>query len=367
MKKILYVTTVSCTIRAFLISHINELIKEKNEVEVACNIDVDISKELSGIKLNKISFSRNPLSLSNLKAIKQIQKLFDLKKYDIVHVHTPIAAFITRFALRNKKVEIIYTAHGFHFFKGASIINWMTYYPLERIAARWTDKLITINSEDFNRAQNFNIRDKKNIYKINGVGIKAEDYKIINFIRGSYRSKLGLNESDFIILILAEINKNKNHMQIIKALKELKIHDNIKVLCAGEGPVKERLINIVDKKGLANNIKFIGHRTDVKELINEADCVCLFSKREGLGKCLLEGMTAGKAIIATKTRGPKELVIDGVNGYLVNINDYKGTAQAIEVLYKNKKLREYMGGESLKLVEKYYLDNVLQTLDEIYM
>ena len=364
MSKILYVTTVSQTINAFLIPHIKELMKNGHEVEIACNIDLELDDSIKDINFNRINFSRNPFKFCNIKAIKEIQNLFHLNKYDIVHVHTPIAAFITRLALRKENVEIIYTAHGFHFYKGASIVNWAVYYSLEKIASKWTDKLITINHEDFKRANKFTLRNNGKVYLMNGVGIEPAKYKIDDFNREDYRLKIGVSSDDFMILILAEINKNKNHIQVIKAL-ELIDNKNLKVICAGEGPLKSELEKLCKKNNI-DSVKFIGYRRDIKELINSTDCISLFSKREGLGKCLLEGMIAGNPIIATKTRGPKELVLEGENGYLVELEDYVNTGRVIEKLAQNKELRKTMGGKSKELVKKYDLDNILKFIVMIH-
>lgn len=362
MRRVLYVTTINKTINAFLTPHIKYLINKGNVVDVACNIESDCDKELIklGVKYYNIKFSRNPFKYSNVKAINQIRKLQNKNEYDIVHVHTPIASFITRYALRNTKVKLIYTCHGFHFYKGAPLINWLIYYNLEKISAKWTDKIVTINTEDFKRAKTFQLRNNGKVHIMNGVGIKKEDYEIKNFSKHEYRKKLGVNRDDFMILILAEINKNKNHIQIIKALESIEDKSKIKVICAGEGPMKSKLSKYIEIKKLDNNVKFIGFREDVRELINSCDCIALFSKREGLGKCILEGMTVGKPVIATKTRGPKELIKNNKNGYLVNINDFENTAKLIYKLSINKDIREEFSNESLHLIDKYYLDKVLK-------
>lgn len=363
MKKILYVTTVSRTINTFLVPHIKHLIDLGNEVQIASSLDQEINKELIeyGVKFNELSFSRNPINISNKKALKQIRDLYNKEKFDIVHVHTPVASFVTRFALRNEKVKMIYTCHGFHFFKGAPLLNWMFYYPLERLAANWTDTLVTINSEDLNRAKRFNLRNGGEAYLMHGVGLDLSQYKISNFNKDEYRKNFGLDKKDFVILVLAELNKNKNHMQIIKAMNLLKKDNlNIKVLCAGKGPLENELKDKVEKLELEKNIFFLGFRNDVSELINMCDCVALFSKREGLGKCLLEGMCAGKPLLATNTRGPREFIKHGENGFLIEVGDVIGTLESIKKLYFNYD-KNYLvdKNDGIRKVEKYHLDNVL--------
>lgn len=369
MRKILYVTTISSTINTFFVQHIKHLINNNYKVDVACNIDYPISDELisCGVRVNNINFSRNPLSFSNIKAYRQIKKIVDFNKYDIVHVHTPVAAFITRLALKNYKLKIIYTAHGFHFYKGAPIINWLIYYPLEKMAAKWTDILVTINNEDLEIANKFKLRNNGKISLMHGVGIDKKEYEVKDFDRDSYRKSLGIDEGDFLLLVLAELNNNKNHMQVLKSINIIKSnYPNIKVICAGEGPLEDKLKNFIENKKLHDKIKLLGFRKDVKELLYSADCVGLFSKREGLGKCLLEGMITNNVIIATNTRGPKELIKNNENGFLVEVGDYKDTAKKIEALYINKNMRDDFIKKSNEKVEKYFMKNVLEEIEEFY-
>ncbi|EOU1942544.1 glycosyltransferase family 1 protein [Clostridium perfringens] len=366
--KILYVSALMETINAFLVPHINMLLEKGNIVECACNINTNIHKELldNNVRINNIDFSRNPIKINYNKVIKQIKKLQDDNQYDLIHVHTPIASFLTRFALKKYKCKVIYTSHGFHFYKGAPLINWIIYYNLEKLAARWTDTIITINKEDLKRARKFKLRNNGSVKFMHGVGVEKININMINDI-DQYRKNLDLKKEDFVMLILADINKNKNHIQIIKAMNLLvKKYSNIKIIFAGQGVLENKLKTIVKNYKLDENIKFIGYRNDVYELIQCSDCVGLFSKREGLGKCLLEGMTMKKALIATDTRGPRELIDNNKNGYLVKVGDYKQTSYVLEHLYINRDKLESFGLYSKNKVNKYYIDNVLMELEKFY-
>lgn len=370
MKKILYITTLSRTINAFLIPHIKMLIDEGYIVDCACCVDQDIDNELlkKGVKVYNIPFKRNPFYHKNMGAFRKIKKIQEENKYDIIHVHTPVAGFISRVALRKEKsISVIYTTHGLHFYNGAPLINWLVYYPLERIAAHWTDSIVAINSEDLSVVKKFSLRNGGQTHLIHGVGISNDGYELLDFDKREYKVSLGLNSEDFIVLILAEINKNKNHIQIIKAIDILKErYPNIKVLCAGEGPLINKMRNEAYKLKLDKNILFIGYRKDVKQLLNICDCVALFSKREGLGKCLLEGMVIGKPLIATSTRGAKELIENGKNGYLVKLNDYNDTALKLEKLFLDSELRLDFGRYSKDKLNNYLLQNVLEEIKDLY-
>lgn len=368
MKKILYVTTIDLTINTFLIPHIEHLIKSGYKVDCLCNIKNKVKDSLLniGVCAHNVNFSRNPFSIKNFKAIKEIKKIQDKYKYDIIHVHTPIASFITRLALRKNKIKMIYTCHGFHFYKKSPIINWLIYYPLERIASRWTDKIITINNEDLERAKKFRLRNNGNVCLMNGVGIDPNKYMVKNFNKEDYREGLGIKKDDFMILILAELNKNKNHIQIIKALGNMKDNSKIKVVCAGKGPIEAKLKKKIKKYGVENNVKFIGFREDVRELIGCCDCVALFSKREGLGKCLLEAMIAKKILISTNTRGARTIIRDKENGFLIKIGDYKETISVIENLVNDKNIANSLIKNSEKDINKYLLKNVLKQIEQYH-
>ena len=370
MKKILYVTTVSSTINAFLVPHIKYLINRGYIVDIATNITDKVNQDLidMGVRVFEVDFQRIPVSPKNSRAYKQIKKINKKEKYDIVHVHTPVASFVTRYALRKEKnLKIVYTCHGFHFYKGGSIINWLLFYPIEKIAAKWTDSLITINSEDYEIASKFKLRNNGQVSKMNGVGIEKEKYVIENFNKSEYRKKLGLKDDDFVILVLAELNKNKNHIQLIKAMNLLKDkYPNIKAIFAGTGPLEEEIKKQIKENGLEERISLLGWRNDAKELINLSDVVGLFSKREGLGKCLLEAMICGKCVIATNSRGPRELIEDNENGFLFEIDDVDKTSKSIEKIYIDKNLRNRFEKNVLKKTDDYLLDNVLNQLTSRY-
>lgn len=360
MKKILYITTLSITIDAFLIPHIEMLIDKGNKVDCACCIDKPIDKKLinRGVNVFDIPFTRNPLDISNLKAFKKLIKIQKENQYDIIHVHTPIASVYGRLLkLMFPKLKTIYTAHGFHFYKGAPLINWAIYYPIEKIMSKLTDSIITMNEEDYKRALKFKI---KNTYSINGVGIDLERYNIDGIDRKKVRTSLGIKESDFVILMIAELNKNKNHKQMIEAVKILKKKNiNLTVLCAGEGVLFNKIKSEIYRSGLEEQIRLLGFRKDINKLISACDIGILLSYREGLPRNLMELMACGKPIIGTNIRGIRDLVRDEQVGKLVNVDDYITTAKYIEYYYFN---RIESSRERIKL---YEMEVILKQLYEV--
>lgn len=368
MKKILYITTISDTINAFLVPHIKLFIEQGYKVDCAANLVEEFTKELvnEDVKLFNIPFTRNPLDINNIKALKKLVQIQEENNYDIVHVHTPVASVYGRLLkVKFPKLKIIYTVHGFHFYKGAPILNWAIYYPIERIMAKFTDTIITINSEDYKRAKKFNI---KNTYKVNGVGVDLKKYNLDNFDRKVIRESLNLKDDDFVILMIAEVNKNKNHKQMIDAIEILKNRgiDNIKVLCAGDGVIFEEVKAYIEDKNLQENIYMLGYRTDINELISACDIGILMSYREGLPRNIMELMACKKPVIGTDIRGIRDLVNDGVNGYLVKVGDREGTAKSIERIYRDKMLLDDMSDNAYESIRKYCIDDVVSQLQEIY-
>lgn len=367
MSKILYVSR-DLTHMYFHLSYMKHLIKKGNDVHIACLINKDIDDfKKEGIKLHNIDFERKAISMKHKLAYNQIKKLCNLENYDLIHFHTPIAAFIGRFATRKMDTKIVYTAHGLHFYKAAPLLNWIIYYPLERIAARWTDIMILINKEDYNRVKKrFVLRKNAKIYYLNGVGIEHNvfsnrDNSLIN----KYKKQLNVYDNNLVISCVGELNKNKNQIQLLKAINESKNKNNIKVLIIGEGKEQIELKKYCNEKSL-NNIEFLGYRRDIPQLLAISDILVLVSKREGLPKSLMEGMASSLALIGTNTRGIRDLIKEDINGYIVEVDDYINLSKKIDFLYEDEDKLESMKKESYLLSQQYDSKLITEKLDEIY-
>lgn len=367
MKKILYVTTISNTINAFLVPHINHLISQGYKVDCAASKHRELDNELikNDVEFFDIPFSRNPLDINNIKAFRKLINIQKEHQYDIVHVHTPIAAMYGRLLkLKFPNLKTIYTAHGFHFYKGAPKKNWIIYYTIEKIMSKFTDTIITINEEDYNQALKFNI---KNTYKVNGVGIDLSKYNPKLYNKIDVRKELGLIESDFVILMIAEVNRNKNHIQMIKSIEILKKKGiEVKVICAGIGPLLENIKEEIRKRNLDENIFMLGYRNDIPKLITACDIGILLSYREGLPRNIMELMAYGKPVIGTNIRGIRDLIKNGENGLLVSINDIKETSKSIEKLYKNNNLIKNMGEEAFRSIQLFNVYKIIKDIKDIH-
>lgn len=362
MKKALIVTTVKITFKGFLIPHIKELEEMGYSVELACNMKGGPEiEELKGNKWHHVSFSRNPMSLNNSRAICELWRI-KKKGYNLVHFHTPIAAFLGRVVARSLGIKnIIYTAHGFHFYDGAPLFNWLLYYPLEYIAMRWTDKIITINQEDFERAKSMSCK-RTRVYKIDGVGLDIEKYSKGN--KEKVRKELKLSEKDYIITIIGELNKNKNQIQLLKTAEMLE--ENYKVLVVGTGEKERKLKQYVKKRNMENKVKFLGFRNDINDIISASDVLVSMSYREGLPRSIMEGLAQGKPFIVTNVRGNRDLIENEVNGFLVGVGDYKKTFELIRRLSFNKNLCKNIEKNNLNKIREYSIEKVLKKLNKIY-
>lgn len=369
--KILFVTTISNTINAFLIPHIKLLIDQGNKVELACNLVEEINSDLIqlGCRMHNVNFQRNPFKKENITAYKKIKQIVATGGYELVHVHTPVASFMTRIACRKiADVKILYTAHGFHFSKGAPLRHWIIYYPLEKIAARWTDGIIIMNDEDHGLVQKLKVRKKNSIHKVHGVGIdlnrfapQTEERKI------QLRKEYDYSVEEFIIIFVAELSLRKHQDLLIKTVSIAKKKiPNIKLLLVGDGEFREYYERLIGSLGLENNVELLGHRNDISNLLIISDLAVSSSRREGLPVNIMEAMAIGLPLIVTDCRGNRDLVRNGVNGIVIKNDDVEAFANSINMLFDSKELRLKFGEKSLSIIQNYSLENVLDEMREIY-
>lgn len=321
-----------------------------------------------GIYCHDTFFQRNPFKLENLGALRYLISSFREEQFQLIHVHTPVASALGRMAAKFTGVpNVVYTAHGFHFFNGAPLRNWLIYFSVERLLAHWTDYLITINGEDFRRAQKFPVR--KEVIYVPGVGLDITSAKVFDQIteQKRIRQELGIGERDFLILYVGELIPNKNHCQLFDAVDDI-IEKNHRVHCilAGSGKSESRLKDYIKKRQLKANFHFLGFRRDIPRLMAAADVVTLLSKREGLPRVLMEAMAAGKPIVATNIRGNRDLVEHGVTGFLVPLFDITKTKDAFLTLLNDPDLREKMGLKAREQVIHYDIENITTQMAEIY-
>lgn len=316
-----------------------------------------------------ICFDRSPYSKCNIKAYRQLKDIIDKENYDIIHCHTPMGSVVTRLAAkdaRKKGTRVLYTAHGFHFYKGAPLVNWLFYYPVEKYLSKYTDCIITINQEDFERAK-AKFRST-NVEKINGVGVDLNRFRPVSGEEEvNLRKQYGFNEDDFILIYVAELTENKNHRFILRCLEQLKnMIPNLKVIFAGDGAMSEKMTEMSNKLGLGNIVNFLGYRKDINNLLNVSDIVVSASVREGLPINVIEGMASGLPIVCAGIRGQVDVVNNDVNGYLYEINNEKQFENAIIDLYGDENKRIKIGQQNLIDVENFSLERAIESMEKIY-
>ncbi|SEL32387.1 Glycosyltransferase involved in cell wall bisynthesis [Carnobacterium iners] len=372
IKKILLTATVLSHIAQFHKPLINMLKENDYEVHVAAR---DNLIEKNGLQLNEpdkiydISLDRSPLSKNNITAFMQLNKILSNNHYDIIHCNTPMGGVITRLAAikyRKSGTKIFYTVHGFHFYKGAPMKNWIVFYPVEKFLSRYTDKLITISKEDYDFAKKNKFKTK--IEHIHGVGVNSDKYfSPSNEIIQKLRLETGYLMKDFICICTGELNDNKNQISLLRAVPAiLKKIPNFKLILAGNGPKQIYLQGFISEMQLDNYVKMIGYVKDLEQYVMMSDIAVSSSLREGLGLNLIEAMLCAKPVIGSENRGHKELITHMVSGFLVSPTISEEYVEAIIKIYRNLDLKSNMGKNAIIYSQKYSKENVVKELQKIY-
>lgn len=376
MKKALMNASVASMIYKFNMNNIQILQDMEYQVDVACNFGKEnpISQEQienfreilkqKKIKVYETSCPRSVFAIGNMiKSYKQLKKIADEGQYDLVHTQSPIGGVICRLAFRKARkrgTKVIYTAHGFHFYKGAPIINWLIFYPIEKICSYFTDVLITINQEDYQLAKK-KFHAKKVEY-IPGVGISIEKFKQCAVSRNTIRKELGIPKEAFVLISVGEVNKNKNHQIIVRALGKID-NKNIHYIIVGQGNEIDNITKMAND--LRVNVHTLGFREDVADLLFASDVFCFPSLREGLGLAAIEAMAVGLPIVTSNVHGINDYSENGKTGYSCDPRDVEAFAEAIQKLEKEN-LEKYRVHNHEIAKKKYEENNIQELMRKIY-
>lgn len=397
-KKALIVATVGGFLPQFEQGNVRILQQMGYEVHYASNFSVPNYHyktswfQEQGIVCHHTEFERSPWHfLRNVKAYLKLKRLIMSEGYRLIHCHTPVAGVLTRLSAKkyrkdkintgkrerkkrdvhsvNNSIRVVYTAHGFHFYRGSSVLSWLLYYPVECRMAIYTDALLTINREDYERSKRFCVEWQCRTAQIPGVGIPAEKYRknwTPQFILSAEkkREELGAEPDDFLLVSVGELNANKNHEIVIRALSGLN-QLRLKYIICGEGKQRKLLEQLIERLGLSERVCLPGYRTDVTEILNCADCFVFPSKREGLGVAALEAMAAGLPVISGDNRGTREYMLNGSNG-IVCRNRPEDYREAILRLAKDSVFRAGMGRKAEKTAADYDDAHAGAAMREIY-
>lgn len=373
MKKILYILNIANRVNNFSEASMLAAQELGYEFHIAGNWgyttdDERISDEKKyGIKIFQVDFIRTPYDLRNIKAYQQIISIMKKEQYDLVHCNTPIGGIVGRIAAKKSNVKkVIYQVHGFHFYKGAPLINRTVFKWIEMIMAHWTDIVITINQEDYEAAKKFRLRKHGEVYYVPGVGIHTEDYQYVDVDKKKLKESLGLKKGDIVCISMGDLIPRKNYSAGIKAIAKNQ-NPNLHYLICGEGPELPKLQALTRQLEIEKQIHFLGFRADIKELLQISDIFLLTTLQEGIPRSMMEAMASGLPCVASKIRGNEDLLEDKKGGFLLLPSDEYGFSKKIDFLADNLEVRTKMGQANQERVKQFDYREVKNRMGKIYI
>ena len=370
MKKLLFVSNISNNVGSFVVASIAAAKKCGFEFYYAANWDGATKEQIAedekkyGIKIVHIDLDRSPYSTKNIKAYKQLVDLINKEKIDYIHCNTPVGGVLGRLAGEKCKVKkIVYEAHGFHFYEGATKKNWMIYYPVEKWLAKKTDAIITINNEDFERAKTFKLKNNGQVYYVPGVGMDLSQYNVPDTVREIKRNELNLKDTDFALISMGDLIDRKNYKIAIEVVAKLN-NPHVHYFICGKGPEEVNLKKLAENLGVDKQVHFLGFRNDIKELLKASDTFLFTSKQEGLARSLMEAMASKIPCVVSKIRGNTELIVNNENGFLCSgLDDY---VNAINKIMQSPDLAYKIKEKGYKHLNNFSIEKVIDCLFDVY-
>ncbi|XZO02182.1 MAG: glycosyltransferase [Microcoleus sp.] len=372
MKKLLVVTTIPETLNFFL-PIAAKLRAQGWQVDGMADRVSQSPKHLKAFdRVWDVEWSRNPLAPRNLTiAPQQIQKVWAEESYDLVNVSTPVAAFVARYSLKNLrkqgKVKIIYTAQGFHFYRGGSPHRNAIFLTLEKLAGLWTDELVVVNREDEEAAKRYGLIAPDRVHYIPGTGLNVERFNPSNIPETEVirvRQELGLTPENPLFLSVGEFIHRKRPEDIIRAFAELG-RTEVHLAFAGNGILFEEMQQLASNLGVKNQVHFLGLRSDIPILLRASVATILASSQEGLPNCVMESLCAEIPVIGTEIRGTRDLLQNG-NGILVKVGDIQALTQAITWILDHPEEAKAMGKGARKQMMAYAEKPINELYESLY-
>ncbi len=368
MKKVLFVSNVLSHIYAFHLPYIKWFKENGFEVHVMANSNGQQAECFD--KYYDVKIERSPFSLKNLAAYKAAKKIIDSEKYDIVHCHTPMGGVIGRLAsrkIRKQGAKVLYTAHGFHFYNGAPLLNRTLFYLVEKSLIKHTDALITINSEDYSNLKKMIGNHSCTPHYINGVGIDTKRFFPCPDELCEQKKKECGYDGKILLFYAAEFIQRKNHKFLIENFSRIvKKHPNAILLLAGKGPLTAKMERLVHQLSIENSVCFLGFRKDIPELLSIVDINLSTSSQEGLPINVVEGIASGCAELVSNIRGNIDIVKNGYNGFIYQVNNADDFCEKAETLISNHELRRLMKENNLTLIKDLSIDILVERMADIY-
>ena len=365
-KKIMLIATTDNMIWQFLIPHITDLIVMGAQVDCFCaktGFWFDELKDKYHLNMYEINFARSPFRFRNLKAYNDLKKYQRQNHYDLIYCQQPVGGMMGRLIGHKFHIPVIYTAHGFFFFKGNNKIKNFIFKTAEKFLSKYTDVLITMSNEDYSAIKDWKVKYK---YLIHGIGLDIDKYDHSPFDKSRLKEELHISTDDKVILTVAEFIKRKNYKAMLKCFSKLHSqHQNTKYILCGQGKLLDKMKHLSHKLNLDDSAIFLGYRKDINRIMQISDVFLLLSKHEGLTMAIMEAMHFGLPVVTSNVRGNKDL-IDVRGGFVVDKNDLDSQVQALSTLLNDSSLREQMGNYNRQKIKDYYIDEVRKELKQIY-
>lgn len=370
--RLLQLTTIPETLEAFLLPFAEHFRGLGWTVEAGAREAAQNARCVEAFDgVHDIGWSRNPLDPVNWRALRQVRRLVEGGAYDVVHVHTPVASFFTRLALRSQPTSsgLVYTAHGFHFHEGGNAVKNRVFAGLEKMAGRWTHELVVINRNDYYAALDLGIVDEARLSYVPGIGFDAEGFRKRS-AEGqspeSIRDSIGVARDATLILMVAEFTPNKRQLDAVEAFSRLQgAGKRTQLVFVGAGSEQAAVRERARSLGVSDSVLFLGYRRDVPQLLSAADVLLLLSEREGLPVSVLEAMAVGVPVIGTDVRGTKDLLSEGA-GLLVPVRDPDAVAAALRRVIERDPIFDEAVRTAAARLGEYSIRSVLASYEDIY-
>ncbi len=371
MAKLLFVSTVASFLEAFLLPYARHFSAMGWRVDAVANgAPTNPSCTAAFGSVFDVEWTRNPLDARNLTtASDRLKQIVTEGRYDIVHVHTPVAAFVTRLALRSRSAPaVIYTAHGLHFHQRGTAARNAIFLAMELLAGRWTDYLIVINKPDLQVARRWRMVEPDRVLYMPGIGVDVQSSYAPERVSDAdvhrVRAEQGVADDAPVFLKVAEFIPRKRHSDALNAFAALRrAHSHL--LLAGTGPLVSDVERQADRLGIRRRVHFLGQRTDVPVLMKCAKAVLLCSDQEGLPRSVLEAMALGTPVIGTDIRGTQELLSDGA-GFLYQPGDDAALADLMRKVLDDSESALRAVRVARQKVVLYDLRTVIRMHEELY-
>ena len=374
MDKVLFLTTIGGFLQQFEMNDVGILQEMGFEIHYASNLRNPVynmnipAMEERGIRVHHIDIQKMPTHIfKNVRALIQLLKLVKREQIRVIHCHNPMGGVLGRLisVIKGRKIYTIYTAHGFHFYEGAPKKNWIAFYPVEKCLAKFTDCLITINKEDYEKALRFSLRKGGQVFRIPGVGIHTERFAAQEGMREQIRRKFKIPDDVFYLLSVGELNHNKNHIVILRAMAQIPDKKIWLGIC-GKGHMEETLKAEADRLGLKDRFTLFGFRNDIPQMLSMADCFVFPSLREGLGIAAIEAMAAGVPLITSDCRGTREYARDQINGLVCVDNQPEAYAKAIIQMKEDTEKRHRMSEACVNMSSYFDISATDSIMRQVY-